>query len=342
MIGGEEVYLYRMCNDRGMTCAITNYGGIITSVNVPDRNGEFADVVLGFDNLAQYRQPHPYFGAIVGRVANRIAYAKFHLNGSPYLLSANDGAHALHGGRNGFDKRVWKVAEVRSDNATGLTLSYLSPHLEEGFPGNLSVHVTYMLTNENTLSITYRATTDQATLCNLSQHSYFNLGGHGSGTVLDHEIMINATHYTPVGEGLIPTGEIAAVASTPFDMQEPVTIRSALETPHEQLVISGGIDHSMVLDNSDMAAGIAAEVYHPGSGRTLVMRTTERAVQLYTGNFLDGSIKGKSGVPYERYSGFCLETQGFPDAPNQCTFPSVVLNAGDTYASSTDVTFGSI
>jgi len=322
---GENVDLYTLTNRHKMTVKITNFGAIVTSILVPDKKGEFADVVLGFDNLADYEADHPYFGAIVGRYGNRIARGKFTLDGVTYTLATNNGNNHLHGGIKGYDKVVWQAEEIQKDNEVGVKLSYLSKDGEEGYPGNLSITVTYSLTDDNELRIDYLAQTDKATPVNLTHHSYFNLEGAGSGDILDHLLTIHADRFTPVDDELIPTGELKPVQDTPMDFRTPIAIGVRIKD------VPGGYDHNYVLNNSDDSIRPAAEVSAPGSGRVMSVFTTEPGIQFYSGNFLDGSNTGKNGKVYNKHFGFCLETQHFPDSPNQPAFPSTILRPGDTY-----------
>jgi aldose 1-epimerase len=336
---GTPVRLYTLTNSSGMKVKITDYGGIIVSIEVPDRNEKFADVVLGFDSLEGYLGPHPYFGAIVGRYANRIAGAAFTLGDQKYSLAANNGKNALHGGLRGFDKVVWTSKQFFEKEARGVELEYLSKDGEEGYPGNLSVDVRYTLTDGNELRIDYSATTDKPTVLNLTNHSYFNLSGHGEGDILGHEVVINADRFTPVAEGLIPTGDIRPVSGTPLNLTVRTAIGDRINAPDEQIKLGGGYDHNYVLNGRGGMMRLAAEVMEPKSGRALEVRTTEPGVQFYTGNFLDGTIKGKGGKVYGKRSGFCLETQHFPDSPNRPSFPSTVLKPGERFVSQTSYTF---
>lgn len=326
---GEEVGLYTLSNSKGMTVKITNYGGIVTSLWIPDRKGDSADVVLGFDTLEEYLKGHPYFGALVGRYANRIADASFSLEGKAYKLAANNGENHLHGGLVGFDKRVWQAEKIEGTQEMGVKLSYHSPDLEEGYPGNLSVTVTYTISDDNELKINYEAETDKPCPVNLTHHGYFNLKGEGSGDILDHRLTIHAGHFTPVDENLIPTGEIKSVKETPMDFNSPTAIGARIQS------VKGGYDHNYVLDNRDGSLRLAAGVFEPSSGRSMDVYTTEPGLQFYSGNFLDGTLKGKSGRAYEKHHGFCLETQHFPDSPNRPDFPSVILKPGEKYSSLT-------
>ncbi len=324
---------YTLTNSKGMTVKVITYGGIITEVHVPDAKGKFEDVVLGCDSLEGYLAGHPYFGAITGRVANRIAKGKFTLDGKDYKLAVNNGPNALHGGVKGFDKQVWKAKTIGPDkNGVGVELTYRSPDGEEGYPGNLDVAVTYLLTNQNELKIEYKATTDKATPVNLTNHSYFNLASHSAGSIFDHVLQINAAKYTPTDDTLIPTGEIKPVKGTPFDFTTPKAIGARIK---ELKSDPPGYDLNYVLDSEGKKLALAATVTEPKSGRVLEMYTTEPGVQFYTGNFLDGKTKAKGKAKYDQYAAFCLEAQHFPDSVNQKNFPSVVLKPGDTYTQTT-------
>jgi aldose 1-epimerase len=328
-VDGRAITLYTLTNAHGMEVRAMNYGGIIVSVRVPDRNGQFADVVLGHETLDGYRPNPPFFGAIVGRYANRIANGTFKLDGETYNLPKNDGPNTLHGGDKGFDKAVWDGEPLKG--RTGVAFSYFSKNGEEGFPGNLRVKVTYTLTSANSLEIDYEATTDKATPINLSQHSYFNLKGEGDGDILDHEIMINADRFTPVDRNLIPTGELRPVKGTPLDFTKPMKIGARIDDNYDQLVLAHGYDHNFVINREGGGLVLAARVYEPTTGRTLEVSTTQPGVQFYTGNFLDGTITGKQGHVYKKHYGFCLETQHFPDSPNHPSFPSTILRPGETF-----------
>jgi aldose 1-epimerase len=335
MADGTPVDLYTLTNANGVEIKLSNYGGIVVSLMVPDRNGAFEDVVLGFDTLEEYVEKSPYFGCIAGRYANRIAKGRFTLDGVEYTLAQNDGENHLHGGIKGFDKVVWGAEEVKGDDAVGLELTYLSKDGEEGYPGNLSVKVVYSLTDDDELRIEYFATTDGATVVNLTNHSYFDLAGGVSGDILDHELTIHADRFTPIDETLIPTGELRSVQGTPMDFSQAVAIGARIEQDDEQLIFGNGYDHNWVLDKPAGSLALAARVHEPTTGRVLEVYTTEPGIQFYAGNFLDGSITGKEGRVYERRSGFCLETQHFPDSPNQPGFPSTVLRPGEEYAQTT-------
>jgi aldose 1-epimerase len=330
---GTAVALYTLKNKNGITASISTYGGIVTSLSVPDRNGKFADVVHGFDNLAAYLKGDPYFGAIVGRYGNRIAHAKFSLNGAEYKLAKNDGDNTLHGGLKGFDKVVWQANKVDGAGEQGVELTYLSKDGEEGFPGNLQVKVTYRLTDTNELRIEYAASNDKDTVLNLTNHSYFNLAA--AGDILGHVVTLHAGRFTPVDKSLIPTGELKSVKGTPFDFTSPVAVGKRIEEKDEQLIFGKGYDHNWVIDGDGKSLAKAAEVFEPKSGRVLEVWTTQPGVQFYTGNFLDGTLRGKGGRVYRRRSALCLETQHFPDSPNQPAFPSTLLRKGATYHTTT-------
>lgn len=331
---GTPVHLYTLTNANNAEAKITNYGGIVVSLSVQDRDGALDDIVLGYDTLGEYIDDDNYFGCIVGRYANRIAGGRFSLDGVEHVLARNDGDSHLHGGEKGFNKVPWEADEIRESNAVGLELAYVSRDGEEGYPGNLTVRVVYLLTNDNELRIEYTATTDRDTVVNLSHHSYFNLAGAGSGDVLGHVVMIDADLFTPVDRGLIPTGELKGVAGTPIDFTEPVEIGARIGQDDEQLVFGGGYDHNWVLNKGDGPMGLAARVHEPGSGRVMEVYTTEPGVQFYTGNQLEGVV-GKAGSVYGRHGGFCLEAQRFPDSPNKPQFPSTILRARDRYTQTT-------
>ena len=338
---GEKVDLYTLTNAGGIEVKIITYGGRITSLTTPDRYGNNENIVLGFDNLNQYLEDNPFFGALIGRYANRIAKGEFYLDGQKYNLARNNGENHLHGGNKGFDKVVWKAREIDSTNS--LELSYLSPDMEEGFPGELNLTVTYSLNDDNSLQVAYEAITSKKTVVNFTQHSYFNLSANFSKTILDHELVINADHYLPVDGTLIPTGEIREVQRSYFDFREPVAIGSHIDKilEEQQLERGAGYDHCFVLnDSSDEAGKFAASAFHPGTGRLLEVFTDQPGIQLYTGNHLDGSlpIPGENAF-YEKRTGFCLETQNFPDAPNQENFPSATLEPGEKFTSVTTFKF---
>lgn len=327
--------LFTLKNSNGMTVEITNYGGIITRLFVLDRNGTLDDVVLGFDSLAGYQSEHPYFGAIIGRYGNRIAKGKFSIDGKAYTLAINNDPNALHGGPTGFHKRLWKAGEIKGDGYVGLELSRVSKDMEEGYPGNLSVMVRYLLNNRNELLIEYEATTDQPTVVNLTNHSYFNLKGAGKGDILGHELMIAADKFTPVDKTLIPTGELRPVEGSPFDFRTPTAIGARVNADDEQIKFGGGYDHNFVLNRQGTGLQLAASVYEPTTGRFMEVLTEEPGIQFYCGNFLNGSNVGKGGVKYDYRTGFCLETQHFPDSPNRKDFPSTLLKPGEKYRTST-------
>ncbi|MBZ5877408.1 galactose mutarotase [Chromohalobacter salexigens] len=340
---GRKVEAYHLRNGHGIDMKVITYGGIITSLRTPDAEGEWADVVLGFDNLADYRseayrQSNPYFGALIGRYGNRIAEGRFTLDGTTHELATNDGANHLHGGERGFDKRLWTAAPFENDSEVGVELTYVSEDGEEGYPGRLETHVTYTLTADDEVIIDYHATTDKATPVNLTQHSYFNLEGEGSGSIVDHRLMLNADAFTPVDDTLIPTGELRDVADTPFDFREATPIGARIGADNTQLAHGQGYDHNFVLMRDATAEDelvLAARVEAPDSGRVLEIATSEPGVQFYSGNFLDGTLIGKQGKAYEKRSGLALETQHFPDSPNQAAFPSTILEPGETYQSRT-------
>jgi aldose 1-epimerase len=329
---GTAVDLYVLTNANGMQAKIITYGAIVTELHVPDRDGKLDDVVLGFDDLKGYLAGHPFFGATVGRVANRIAKGQFTLDGKEYKLATNNGPNHLHGGLKGFDKAVWKAEPRQIPDGVAVQFSHRSPDGEEGYPGNLSATVTYTLTNANELKIDYTATTDQATPVNLTNHSYFNLAGPRSGTILGHELMLAADNYTPADATLIPTGEIRPVQGTPLDFTTPATIGSRINQLKGD---PAGYDHNYVLNGGGKSLALGARVHEPKTGRVMEMFTTEPGVQLYTGNFLDGKLKGKGGVVYQKHQGFCLEAQHFPDSVNHANFPSVILRPGMTYTQTT-------
>jgi aldose 1-epimerase len=331
MPDGRQVDLYTLVNVNGLRARMMTYGAIVVSLEVPDKNGKLDDVVLGFDSLKEYLAGHPYFGSIVGRYGNRIGKGRFTLNGVEYKLATNNDQNHLHGGIKGFDKMVWDAEPVERANAVGVKLSYLSKDGEEGYPGNLSCTVVYTLTNDDELKIEYEAQTDKATPVNLTHHSYFNLAGAGSGDILGHELMLKADRFTPVDVGLIPSGALASVKGTPMDFLKPMAIGARIDQDDEQLDFGLGYDHNFVLNNTDGSLAMAAQVYEPTTGRVMEIYTTEPGIQFYSGNFLDGSNVGKGGKVYEHRTGFCLETQHFPDSPNKPHFPSVILNPGEKY-----------
>lgn len=333
---GAQVELYTLTNKNGTQAAITTYGGAVVSLKVPDRNGKLGDVVLGYDSLDGYVNDKSYFGAIIGRYGNRIGHAQFTLDGQTYKLAKNNGENTLHGGTKGFNKAVWTAKEIPAKNGQALELTYLSKDGEEGFPGNLHVRVIYTLTDSNELKIDYSATTDKTTVVNLTNHSYFNLAGPGSGDILGHILTMEADKFTPVDSGLIPTGELQDLAGTPFDFRKPTAIGARINDDDEQLKLAGGYDHNFVLRRKPgEPISLAARVVDPQTGRVLEVWTDQPGVQFYTGNFLDGSVRGKEGIAYTKRSAFCLETQHFPDSPNHPKFPSTVLTPGERYHTTT-------
>jgi aldose 1-epimerase len=341
MPDGAQVGIYTLTNGRGMEVRVINYGAIVQSIRVPDRNGRMADVVNGHDTLEGYRTRSRFFGAVVGRYGNRIAKGRFTLDGREYVLAVNNGPNHLHGGVTGFDKRVWTVDQATTSR---IDLSLISADGDEGYPGTLRVRVTYEVSEANELRVTYTATTDKPTPVNLTQHSYFNLAGHDAGDIAGHVLWIHAPFYTPVDAAQIPTGVMAPVAGTPFDFRKPTPIGARIDDADEQLKIGGGYDHNFVLDafvtGSTAKMPVVASVFEPTTGRTLEVSTTEPGIQFYSGNKLDGSITGKGGAAYGRRSGFCLETQHFPDSPNHANFPTTVLRPGRAMESVTMFRFG--
>jgi aldose 1-epimerase len=331
-----EVEAFTLKNANGIEVTAITYGGIITSLKVPDRNGAIGDIVLGFETIDGYLKGHPFFGAIIGRYGNRIAKGRFSIDKQTYTLATNNGPNHLHGGVRGFDKHLWQ-AEMLTENS--LRLSRVSADGEEGYPGTMQVQVIYSLTNYNEFIVDYSATTDKPTHVNLTQHTYFNLAGAGAD-ILGHELMIDADRYTPVNGELIPTGELAPVEGTPFDFRKPTAIGARINAPHPQIKNGQGYDHNWVLNREGPGLELAARVLEPSSGRTMEVATTEPGMQFYAGNFLDGTIVGKGGNKYGRRSGFCLETQHYPDSPNQPDFPSTLLRPGSTYTSRTVFKFG--
>jgi aldose 1-epimerase len=326
---GTPVSLYTLSNDQGLEVSITNYGGAITSLKVPDRDGHVGDIVLGYETLEDYVNNPRYLGALIGRHANRLGLGKFSLNGVDYQLAQNNGVNHLHGGPKGFDKKVWRAETQLDDETVGLLLTYVSVDGEENYPGTLSAQVKYVVNSKNELRIEYGATTDKDTIVNLTNHSYFNFAGQGN--VLDHQLMINAESFTPVSKELIPTGEIREVENTPMDFRSSKTVGALINEPYEQLSFTGGYDHNFVIKPDGSSMKLAARVVEPTTGRRLDLFTTQPGMQFYSGNFLDGSLTGKGGVAYQKYAGFCLETQHFPDSPNHENFPTTVLRAGEVY-----------
>ncbi|MGA2506177.1 MAG: aldose epimerase family protein [Chitinispirillaceae bacterium] len=340
-VDGKAVDLYTLTNAKGVEMKVTNYGGTVTSLKVPDKAGQMGDIVLGFNDAAGYVSPaflkaNPYFGAIIGRYGNRIGGAKFTLEGKECTLAKNNGPNNLHGGNKGFDKVIWDAKEIKGKTSVGIEFTYVSKDGEEGFPGTLTATVTYTLTNNNEFKIDYKATTDKPTICNLTHHSYFNLSGEGSGDILGTEIQLNASKYTPVDSTLITTGELVDVKGTPFDFLKSTAIGARVNEDNEQLKFGKGYDHNWVIDRKGQnGLVLAATAYDPKSGRAMDVLTTEPGIQMYVGNFLDGTLVGKSGKNYTHRSGFCLETQHYPDSPNKPKWPSVELKPGQTYKTST-------
>ncbi len=330
-LDGTAVELYEL-SQGGMTAKVMTYGATLTALEVPDKSGKPADVVLGFDTLEGYLAGHPFFGSTTGRVANRIAKGKFTLDGKEYKLAVNNPPNTLHGGLKAIDKVVWKAVDASGPDGPAVKLTYTSPHGEEGFPGNLTISVTYTLTSDRALKIDYQATTDKPTPVNLTNHTYFNLAGPASGSILEHEMFLAADQYTPVDDTMIPTGEIKPVAGTPLDFTTPAKIGARIG---EIKGAAGGYDHNYVIHASDKKPALTARVYDPQSGRVLEMFTTEPGVQFYTANFLDGSLKGKDGVVYHKRQAFCLEAQHYPDSVNHPEFPSTILRPGETYTQTT-------
>lgn len=338
---GENIDLYTLRNTHGVEAKITNYGGIVVSLKVPDRNGKFDDVVLGFNDLDSYLKPHPYFGALIGRFGNRIAKGRFTLNGVEYKLAVNNGDNHLHGGLKGFDKVIWTGKEMKTKAGPAVVLTYLSKDGEEGYPGNLTTRVVYTLTNNNELKIEYSASSDKDTVTNLTHHSYFNLAGEGNGDILNTRVTINGSRFVPTDAGSIPLGELRRVTGTPFDFLSAHSISERINQDDEQIKFGSGYDHTWVINGRQGVMRLAATAYEPNSGRVMQVWTTEPGMQFYTGNFLDGTLTGKAGKLYPRRSGFCFETQHYPDSPNQPSFPTTTLKKGATYKSTTVYRFSS-
>jgi aldose 1-epimerase len=337
---GGVVELYTLTNAGGMEVRAMTYGGIIVSLRVPDRTGALGDVVLGYDSLDGYVKASPYFGAIIGRYGNRIARGRFKLDGKEYKLATNNGPNALHGGVKGFDKVVWKAESFQDQRGVGVVFTYTSADGEEGYPGKLDAKVTYTLADDNSLGFEYHAVTDKPTPVNLTQHSYFNLAGDGSGDILGQELMMKASRFTPVDKTLIPTGELKSVEGTPFDFRTATAIGARIEAKDQQIKFGLGYDHNWVLDREPGSGmQLAARVHDPASGRVMEVTTTEPGLQFYSGNFLDGTITGKGGHVYKHRAGMCLETQHYPDSPNKPDFPSTVLKPGEEYRSHTVYAF---
>ncbi|MEV0622254.1 aldose epimerase family protein [Nonomuraea sp. NPDC050404] len=340
LAGGEKIDVYTLRNSGGMRVKILTYGGILQSIEVPDSRGRPANVTLGFDNLSDYVKKSPYFGCITGRYANRIAKGRFTLDGKTYRLATNDGPNHLHGGAKGFDKRVWKADPFRRGGSVGLVMTYTSPNGEEGYPGTLRTRVVYTLTGDNRIRMDYRATTSRPTVVNLTNHAYFNLRGEGNGRILGHELQINASRYTPVDKTLIPTGKTPGLGGTPLDFRAPTAIGDRIDNKHQQITRGGGYDHNYVLDGRGLRT--AATVVEPDSGRVLKVITDQPGLQFYSGNFLDGTLRGTGGRLYPKRSGFALESQHFPDSPNHANFPSTVLRPGDVYRTTTIYAFSTV
>ena len=328
---GVAIDLYTLTNSQGMIAKVITYGALLTELHVPDRTGAVKDVVLGFKSIEQYEGDHPYFGATIGRVGNRIAKGKFKLNGQEYTLATNNGPNHLHGGVKGFDKRVWRSQIVPATDGAAVKFTYVSADMEEGYPGALAATVTYTLTNRNELRLDYTANTDKPTIVNLTNHSYFNLAGEGQGDILGHELMLMADRFTPVDDTLIPTGELRPVDGTPFDFRTSTAIGARIGQDDEQLKFGKGYDHNWVINKPLGQLGLMARVYEPTTGRVMEVWSTEPGLQFYSGNFLDGSLTGKGGWVYQFRNGFCMEPQHYPDSPNQPNFPSVVLKPGQVY-----------
>jgi aldose 1-epimerase len=338
---GKQVDRYVFSNGRGVEVAMITFGATIHTLEAPDRRGRTDNITLGFPTLEGYLENSPYFGSTIGRYGNRIALGQFTIDGQTYQIPPNNGENALHGGPIGFDKHVWSAEIVESDDAIGVAFTDVSPDGDQGFPGTLTTNVTYALNRKDQLRIDYRASTDKATVVNLTNHTYFNLAGEGNGAIYDHVLHLNAPKYTPVDAGLIPTGELLAVAGTPFDFREPETIGARIRSNHPQMLIGRGYDHNLVLGKAgEDGFRLAARAWERDSGRTLTVHTTEPGVQLYTGNFLDGSIVGIGGNAYRQGDAFCLETQHFPDSPNHPNFPSTLLRPGQRLESTTIFSFG--
>ncbi len=332
---GKAVEIYTLTNSKGSEAQIITYGGTVVSLRVPDKSGKLGDVVLGFDSVADYEKNTAYIGALIGRYGNRIANGRFTLNGKEYILAVNNGENHLHGGLRGYDKVVWSAGPSTDANGANLELTYLSRDGEEGYPGNLSIKVVYSLTEKNELKIVYSATTDKDTVVNLTHHSYFNLAGAGSGDILGHQLTLNANKFTPTGSGSIPIGELRDVRGTPFDFTKSMAIGARIKQDDQQLKFGQGYDHNYVLNRTGSGPSLAATVYEAKSGRMMEVLTTEPGLQFYSGNFLDGSVTGKSGHSYLKNTGFCLESQHYPDSPNKPKFPSTTLKRGKRYSTTT-------
>ncbi|MFY0687040.1 MAG: galactose mutarotase [Cyclobacteriaceae bacterium] len=341
-VGNERAKLFTITNGHGMIVRVSNYGGVVTEITVPNKNGQFENVVLGYDQLEAYISDKNYFGAIIGRYANRIAQSKFTLREQEYQLSTNENEHHLHGGERGFDKHVWEAEVFHELESAGVRFSRVSLHMEEGYPGNLKVEVTYQVNNRNQLWIEYRATTDSQTVVNLTNHSYFNLSGDPTEEVYEHLLEIRADKFLPVDETLIPTGQLESVDDTPFDFTAAAKIGDKIDERHDQLTRTDGFDHCWIFSNDSDNLKLGAILTHPESGRQMKVFTTEPAVQFYSGNFLSDDIKIRDGIELDQHVGLCLETQHYPDSPNQTNFPSVVLDSGEVYYSKSIYEFGVI
>lgn len=336
---GEAIDSYKLTNQKGMEVDIITYGGIITHLKVPNKAGKSEDVVTGFNDLAQYEKPNPYFGALIGRYGNRIGKGQFAIDGNKYQLLVNDGPNSLHGGPEGFHRVVWTAEEAKGGDSATLKLKYVSKDGEQGYPGNLTVFVTYTLGSDNALDVKYEASTDKATIVNLTQHSYFNLSGDFSKTILDHEVVIDADKLVPVDATLIPTGQLTDVTNTPFDFRKAKTVGKDIEAKDDQLTKGKGYDHCWVLNNQGKGDRFAASAYEATSGRLLEVYTDQPGIQFYTGNFLDGTLPTRTGGTYAHRTGFCLETQHYPDGPNHANFPNTVLKPGEKYETKTTFKF---
>lgn len=336
---GIQIDQYTLKNQKGMEVNIITYGGIITSLKVPNKSGKSEEVVIGFNSLEQYQKPNPYFGALIGRFGNRIAKGKFTLDGKEYALAINNKPNALHGGPEGFHRVVWTAEEAKGGDTASLKLKYTAKDMEEGYPGNLTVFVTYTLNKDNALDVLYEATTDKKTIVNLTQHTYFNLSSDFTKPILDHEITIDADKLVPVDATLIPTGELTDVTNTPFDFRKATTVGARIKATDDQLKKGGGYDHCWVLNNQDKGERFAASAYEANSGRLLEVFTDQPGIQFYSGNFLDGTLPMRNGGTYAHRTGFCLETQHYPDAPNQKNFPTTVLSPGENYKTKTTFKF---
>ena len=328
---GQQATLYTLRNSKGATATISDYGGTVTSLSMPDRKGGFSDVVLGFKTLPEYEKQSPYFGCLIGRFGNRIAGGTFSLGGRTYHFPVNNGSNSLHGGMKGFDKVVWKATPSVTNRGPSLKLTHISPDGDQGYPGTLTVTATYTLTERNELKLVYRAKTDRTTIVNLTHHSYFNLSGHGKGDILDHVVTLHAGKFIPVNKDLIPTGKILSVNGTPMDFTKPSSVGARINDSHQQLILARGYDHTWVADKPPGRLGLIAKIEELKSGRVMEVFSTEPGFQFYSGNFLDGSFSGKGGRVYNFRGGLCVEPQHYPDSPNQKNFPTTELKPGQTY-----------